>query len=285
MSKNITIIIKTFERPYCLEKLLDSYVYFAQKHNWNCQILIADDSTQPYKDQILKRYGTFISEYICLPFHSGVSHGRNVLVQKVKTPYFIHLDDDFILTEQSDLLKMMRILTKSDLDLLGGTWYNRPKKTQGESRFQVLRRLLHEKRFGDFVYELMRKGRPFPYYGNFKVKNDELLVLPISYSPPFSPCDLVINFFIAKTASFQAKNIKWDEDMKTHEHEAFFYEAKLQGLKVGVTEEVSLIHQPMSSPHYDQFRFPKGDVYGKLFLRKHGFSKLTDYIGYSSFQL
>ncbi|MEM1325249.1 MAG: glycosyltransferase [Bacteroidota bacterium] len=285
MSKDITIIIKTFERPYCLEALLTSYEKMRQKHDWQCQILIADDSKQPYKKYILNRFEKIVTKYICLPFRSGVSYGRNVLLDNVETPYLVHLDDDFWMDKHCNLRMMKNLLIESDLDLLGGMLHNRSERLLSESRWQILYRLFKEKRKGDLLYEIFEKGRSFFYYGDFEAMGDTLKIVPIQYDVPVTRCDVVLNFFIAKTESIRSRNIYWDNALKTQEHEAFFYEAKLNNLAVGVTKSISVEHRPITTLHYRSFRFEGHNKYGTIFLEKHGFTRLEDHVGNGSFEI
>ncbi len=56
--------------------------FYPSLHN-----IVADDSKSPVHRPDV--------EYHVLPFDSGLSKGRNFLVKKVKTSYFLLLDDDF----------------------------------------------------------------------------------------------------------------------------------------------------------------------------------------------
>src|SRR2546427_13209337 len=99
MLDNTTIIIKTFERYDSLSYLLSSIA----KMNLPCPVMIADDSRTSYKDDIQRKYGRLIKDYIVLPFDSGLSKGRNVLVDNVRTKYFLLCEDDFIFEERPDM--------------------------------------------------------------------------------------------------------------------------------------------------------------------------------------
>lgn len=110
--KHITAIIKTFERPHCCIKLIDSIrEYYPDMH-----IVVADDSQMPHIiDDV---------EYCVLPFDSGLSYGRNFLVRKVKTKYLLLLDDDYVFSSQTDLSIPFNILENNkEIDLVGGRWH------------------------------------------------------------------------------------------------------------------------------------------------------------------
>lgn len=87
---NITIIIKTFQRLKSLECLLKSIE--DQKLN-NIPIIILDDSRENYKDAILEKFSKLNINYIVTEFDIGLSKGRNILLEHVKTDYIILCDD------------------------------------------------------------------------------------------------------------------------------------------------------------------------------------------------
>ena len=81
-------------------------------------IIICDDSkdAQYNKEYIMDKFNDLNINYIITGFDTGVSKGRNILINNVKTKYFVLCDDDFIFTKQTNLLHM-----KEQLDILGGT--------------------------------------------------------------------------------------------------------------------------------------------------------------------
>lgn len=126
---DVTILIKTFERPDCLAALLRSY----RRMGWQCPVVIADDSRMPYKARMEAALGDVITHYICLPFDVEASAGRNALLDYIETPYFVLCDDDFILDQRSDLVFMRHILATTDVELLGGVVFNREPRIHGGS--------------------------------------------------------------------------------------------------------------------------------------------------------
>lgn len=114
MNDKFTLIVKTFERPQCLNRLLESIRWFYP----DIKIIIADDS----KDikPILKRNIC----HVLLPFDSGASYGRNEALKRVETPYVVTLDDDFIFTEKTKLDIWLKILENSNIDLISGNVEN-----------------------------------------------------------------------------------------------------------------------------------------------------------------
>lgn len=98
--KDATFIIKTFERPQCLTRLLDSLRRFYP----DAPVLVADDS-EKLMPPVRRDY-----ELISLPHDVGLSAGRNELLRHVKTPFFVLLDDDFVFTEETRIEALVEAL-------------------------------------------------------------------------------------------------------------------------------------------------------------------------------
>jgi len=113
--EKLTAIVKTFERPETVRRLIDSIERFYPR----LRIIVADDSREPYEDARV--------DVIRLPFDSGVSAGRQAALDAVKTPYVLLLDDDFVFYGRTRLETRLELLEKeSRIDLLGGEVVNLP---------------------------------------------------------------------------------------------------------------------------------------------------------------
>lgn len=120
--RDVTAIIKTFERPRSLRRLLDSL----SRRFPEVSIIVADDSREPSR---LRG-----AEVIALPFDSGVSLGRQAALDRVRTRYTWLLDDDFVLYRGTRLDLALEALERhSDLDLVGGPVINLPFLTKNRS--------------------------------------------------------------------------------------------------------------------------------------------------------
>jgi GT2 family glycosyltransferase len=104
----ITAIIKTFERPDCLDRCIRSLRKFYPM----IPVIVADDSVAPGRRDDVR--------YIRLAPDSGSSAGRNAALMNVATPYFLNLDDDICLDEGSDLLLLLKVLEDGVADIAGG---------------------------------------------------------------------------------------------------------------------------------------------------------------------
>ena len=87
----------------------------------------------------------------------------------------------------------------------------------------------------------------------------------------FAETDLVLNFFLAKTE--RIKEIHgWDPKLKLQEHTEFFYRAKLNNLKVGFTNELSVQHHPVKLKKYSEKR---NRNYTNVFMDKYAIDKIV----------
>lgn len=181
VTKDLTIVVKTLMRPRALDMLLTSI--WARYSD--VKIFVADDSPVPIKR-------TDVDNYFILPFDSGLSYGRNFLLEKVETKYVMVLDDDTVFTDDTELAWPLRVLEEHhDIDLVGGRYL--PEKFYGK---QVIERgvLIRDLE----IYNGIVDG--FPVY------------------------DFTANFFVARTEKI--REIRWDESLKIQEHMDFFWRAK-----------------------------------------------------------
>ena len=234
---NVSVIIKTFERPHELNRLITSIKKFYP----NIPILVADDSKQPGMRNDV--------EYYALPFDSGVSYGRNYLVDRVKTKYFITLDDDWEFTEETKLEEFVKLFETEDVDILAGSWV-----------------------VGGQICVL------------YHIEGTTLTLTSVPQEERdsrFQPCDFTHQFFIAETERFKEFG-GWDNELKTRgEHTELFLRAKKEGMKAAVTENVKIIHEPScrsknTDANYKKFR--KRDFLG-IAMKKHGITKYINFTG------
>jgi len=141
--ENTTFIIKTFERPGCLDRLLQSI----RKFYPDMPIVIADDSEEHYPE-ISKKYEK--TTHHCLPFNMGLSAGRNFLVDNIHSDFVILLDDDFVFSDDTNVEKLVKLA--ENYDIAAGAVRNRGKVFHYEGDLQVVDGTLH----------LLRKILPKP---------------------------------------------------------------------------------------------------------------------------
>ena len=111
----LTAIIKTFERPQELKRLIQSIRRFYP----HMKIVVVDDSQVP---SLLDGVQTIV-----MPFDSGVSAGRNRALEVVETKYTLLLDDDFVFYRKTDFHKPLQLMKECrEIDIMGGTVVNLP---------------------------------------------------------------------------------------------------------------------------------------------------------------
>ena len=229
--KDLTICIKTFMRPKTLDKCLTSI----RQHYPDVRILVANDGPDPIVNDKA-------SEIFNLSFDVGLSAGRNFLLSKVETKFFMLIDDDIIFPKTINLQKVIEFLQKNDeIDLAAALVVNNVWHGSIEKR-------------GDHMIRFF--GKPCRFHKNI---------------PLF---DFTENQFIAKTKSFEG--IFWDEDLKIREHMEFFYRNKGK-LNCTVLQDFNLIDLHTREGDYSKFRFGnRNQLFGELQLKKIGIKSFID---------
>ncbi|MFB6231677.1 MAG: glycosyltransferase family 2 protein [Salinibacter sp.] len=262
--RDVSLIIKTFERQQVLERLLDS---IAVQGYADCPILVADDSREPYRDAIVEQYGDLVDEYLVLPFNSGVSKGRNELLERVDTRYFVLNDDDFVYGDITDLETARRELVEHDLDILGGQLAEKRKSYHYDwiptrvSNWIGLYSEHWEK--GAWVADIRETSD-----GGIKME-------PYPAPSALQPCDLALQFFIARTSAVRDTVGGWNPKLKSNgEHWEFFYRCKQAGLRVASSQRFGTYHVPKQNERYEKFRYGKKRDMITRSLEEHGFKYL-----------
>jgi glycosyltransferase involved in cell wall biosynthesis len=215
IESQITILIKTFERPFLLYNLLRSIKKFYPDIN----IIVVDDSKEKMD---ISDYTNV--RYIRAPFNSGISVGRNIGLKNIKTPYFVLCDDDHVFNSKTDLEILYKNICEYDLDVVGGKVMEYNKHNRFEFNLTVQNKTL--------IYSNLKRKRIGPHVFRY---------------------DLIHNFFLAKTSKIKSVN-GWDERLPLNEHTAFFLELKKHGIKVGFNSIVEIAHNPIKLQHYNQYR-------------------------------
>ena len=252
----VTIIIKTLDRCDCLINLLDSIF----KKYPKIRVLVGDDSEISSKERILSKFNQYNLQYYNLEKDCGLSAGRNFLLNKIQTKYFVLADDDFVFDQKTNLERAVQILEEKKLDIIGGYIRNyKIVKSNWDRPFVLIQKILK--------YEL-----PTNYIGTLKMEGNTFYADYTVHSfPEFAETDLVLNFFLAKTE--RIKEIHgWDPKLKLQEHTEFFYRVKLNNLKVGFTNELSVQHHPVKLKKYSEKR---NRNYTNVFMDKYAIDKIV----------
>lgn len=113
LDDKLTILIKTFERPSVLDRLVASI----RVRYPTVSIIVVDDSRIPSNIAGVQT--------IALPFDSGVSAGRQAGLDAVRTPLVMILDDDFVFSRATDLARAAAKIVPP-IDILGGQLIDLP---------------------------------------------------------------------------------------------------------------------------------------------------------------
>jgi len=236
LNGEVTFVIKTFERPECLRTLVKSIL----KYYKDVPIIIVDDSKLENKEKYLSANENI--QYLKIDYDQGISFGRNIAITKVKTKYFLLLDDDMKFYRKTDVKSLLDISKKWGFDIVGGAL-----KQNG-----IIRHL-------ESSLELI-DGKLVISKDNKNCIDDKVYQF-----------DWIFNFFIAKKNSI-IKNGGWDNKLKSNEHLEFFIRAKKINLKVGYTPKVIIKHIPKQSKAYKKIRYTG---YLHFVLEKHGIKEIV----------
>ncbi len=237
------ILIKSFERFDCLERLIHSIKWYYP----DMPIIIADDSREEVPEYITSIPNVKV---IKLPYNIGLSAGRNALLKESKAEYVIKCDDDLIFNDETRIDKLIDILEKDkEVDIIGGIWRANGKKAIG----------------WDGKIEIINKGIQFkPLTSKWKVIGNT----------PYRKTDLVINFFVAR----REKLPFWDERLKiSREH--LDYDLMLKEKKVNVyyTPSVIVGHLHKGNDFYKEKRFGGNKYWNDIFMKKWGLESSPSY--------
>jgi len=258
-----TIIIKTFLRVKCLERQLHSI----EKWYPQIPIIICDDGEEAKKNQeyIIKKFKKLNIKYIITNNNIGLSEGRNILIDNVKTKYFVLCDDDFIFFKNTNLEIARYQLEYNNYDILGGLCLNAIRINYGTKKEKI--QLLIRK-----IQELFKCYRKVGYAGKIELHEKRIIIdtKKLNYmSSQIYDTDICENFFIAKTEVI--KKIRWTSKLKVNEHEDFFIRAKKEKVKIGVTALFKILHYPES---YNDFNLHRDINYYKVVLENNNIKEL-----------
>jgi len=112
---NLTALVKTFERPYALKRLVASVRRFYPA----LAIVVVDDSREPAPLEGVRT--------VVLPYDTGISEGRNQGLRHVETRYVLLLDDDFVFYRHTRLAPALALMDENPgIDIMGGVVVDLP---------------------------------------------------------------------------------------------------------------------------------------------------------------
>ena len=124
----LTVLIKTFERPYATNRLIASIKRFYPQ----LPIIAVDDSRHPTQFAAA-------TETIIMPYDSGLSAGRMAGLERIKTRYTLLLDDDYVFYRHSRIGDALSLMVQHpQIDIMGGTLVYLPFYTTTDYRRAAL---------------------------------------------------------------------------------------------------------------------------------------------------
>ena len=180
---NVTFIFKSFNRQRSAKRLWKSIrLYYPE-----AKIVIADDSKKPLilNDSLV--------EVIQLPFNVGLGKGVSEALKRVETPYLMRLDDDMLLTPDSNIHKHLKFLQNNDsIDLISLQATNGDPEKYAE------------------IYKRIKFNTNLIIPAGTKIENYEVLYK-------------TANVYLARTDKI--KMIGYDPLIRMIDHNEFFYRA------------------------------------------------------------
>lgn len=229
--RNTTLMVKTFQRPYSLNRLLESIDQFYGKYGEDLKIVIGDDSSEEIEPLQIRNKVI----YYKLPFDTGSGATRNFLLDEIDTNYFIYLDDDYVFTENTRLEVLITVLEKNeDIDIVAGYCLDK-----GVERRNFNGLLVPSDKKGYLAFKRgLQKGRRWG--GRIKL------------------FDIVENFWAGRTEKL--KQVKWRSELKTLEHVVFLVDCMFSGLIVAKYSGINIDHFQQISESYRMLRYRYKDL-------------------------
>jgi hypothetical protein len=239
----IAILITTFLRDKLLYKTLQTIVDNPTK---DCIVLIADQGyTDSEKDITIDYYKSQIPlEYYHQPFFSGISAGRNFLVNKAKEmniPYCLISADSIQFTQSYDFQPVIAFLNSDKNN--GVVGFNLVNYATWRGTIDLIP--------GKYFYVDIPNTEPINY--------EELSLLPV---------EMCSNFFLAKTETLIAN--PWDDELKLMEFEDFFWRLKTKtNYKVFFTSDIRGKYINNRTKEYGEYRNLATSQFNKLVCQKY----------------
>ena len=221
----LTFIVKAFERPDCLRRLLKSIGDIYRGAN----VIVLDDSRKALlpKDEssVLAQRHHISLTYVRTAFDIGLAAARNSLVDLVRTPFAALLDDDSILDGTENVMHLVTALEAGGFDIAGGCVQS-PKYGPGCS------------------YSLARSSDRLEIAPDVVCAAGEPASRPPDFDTAEVACwksDLILNFFVGRVKALRDR-VRWDPRLKLGVHEDFFLRAQQDGLSVALCRGITVVN-------------------------------------------
>lgn len=248
---NVTLGIKTYVCDDSTEALVQNLVASVRSVYPRLRILLANDGPRTIAAMEGIKDDPFVEE-MRLPSDSGISVGRNAMVNVTRTEYFALLDDDHLFDVDGGDMSLLIDALEDGFDIVGMRVRNLPGIPELEDESILIPR---------YVANITSfKGRTV----TLCVWNENVGPSVIGMKHPLK-VDVLHNALLARTETLRM--VKWRDELKVNEHMTYFLDAKERGIRVGYLPSVFVHHRS---------RRPSR-CYEKVRWREEEFERLLDY--------
>eukprot|EP00178_Gracilaria_changii_P014368 TRINITY_DN40538_c0_g1_i1.p1 TRINITY_DN40538_c0_g1~~TRINITY_DN40538_c0_g1_i1.p1 ORF type:complete len:1191 (-),score=251.15 TRINITY_DN40538_c0_g1_i1:2868-6407(-) len=251
IESQVTVGIKTYVCDPSIVRQVLGLVRSIRVNYPKVRVLLANDGPTKLADAPLIKDDPYTEE-VHLAADSGISIGRNHMVNMTTTQYFVLLDDDHVFDEDTDLGIAVDGVGKHGFDIVGIRVRNLPGIEELERIFINIPRYVAK------VSKFENREVTLCVWNENNGPGVQKMRVPIRV-------DVLHNALIAKTDVLRAH--PWRNILKVNEHMSFFLDARKAGVKVGYLPSVFVHHRARRySECYKTVRF-----------REQSYEKLLDY--------
>lgn len=251
LENSVTIGIKTYICDNSIATQVEALVRSIRIHSPRLRVLLGNDGPKLVGSHPFVHDDPYTEE-VELPKRSGISFGRNFMVNLTRTRYFMLLDDDHLLDVTTNLTVLFEGIKNDKYDMVGLRVRNLP----GIDEFERSRILIP--RYVAKVQSLKERILTLCVWNENNGPSIYGITHPI-------PVDVLHNAFIGRTDVLRKH--PWRNELKVNEHMTFFLDAKDAGVKVGYLPSVFVHHR---SRDYS-------DCYNRIRYREEEYEKLLPY--------
>lgn len=248
VSQTVTVGIKTYVCDASIVRQVLGLVRSIRVNYPTVRVLLANDGPTRLGSNEMIAADPYTEEII-LPPDSGISIGRNIMVNLTKTEFFVLLDDDHVFDDDTDLSVAVNGLSRHGFDIVGIRVRNLPGIDELERISIFIPRYVAK------ITKFENREVTLCVWNENSGPGVQRMRVPIAV-------DVLHNALIARTDVLAAH--PWRNELKVNEHMTFFLDARRANLRVGYLPSVFVHHRARRySECYKAVRF-REDKYEKL---------------------
>lgn len=223
----VTIGIKTYVCDASIVRQVLGLVRSIRVNYPAVRVMLANDGPTSIGDAPVIKNDPYTEE-IRLPADSGISFGRNLMVNMTTTRYFVLLDDDHVFDEDTDLGVAVNGIGMDNFDVVGIRVRNLPGIEELEKISIFIPRYVAK------VSKFENREVTLCVWNENNGPGVQSMRVPIRV-------DVLHNAMISKIDVLRAH--PWRNILKVNEHMTFFLDARRAGVKVGYLPSVFVHHR------------------------------------------